>query len=174
MKWRVLLLDCALQPVQVITWTRAMKLLLKGKAEIVEEYDWQTFTERKNFNIPCVIRLLKRLVKREAVKFNRHNVYLRDGHKCQYCGRCCQAEDLTFDHVMPRSRGNSPTTWENIVTACFRCNVKKANRTPEEAGMKLLRKPKKPDWDIRMILRLTNNDPKVWMDYLYWNVELTT
>lgn len=81
----------------------------------------------------------------KEVKFTRHNVFERDGYFCQYCGEKYDTAYLNLDHVIPKERGGK-TTWENVVCSCIRCNSKKGNRTPQEAGMKLLKKPKKPKW----------------------------
>ena len=95
--------------------------------------------------VPRVILLVlfDRLPKKE-VKFTRHNIFERDRNTCQYCGGVYERKDLNLDHVIPRDRGG-PTTWENIVCSCIRCNTQKANRTPQEAGMHLVRKPKRPE-----------------------------
>ena len=82
---------------------------------------------------------------KKEVKFTRHNIFERDHNTCQYCGKVFDRKDLNLDHVIPRDRGG-PTTWENIVCSCIKCNTQKANRTPQEAGMHLIRKPKRPKW----------------------------
>jgi 5-methylcytosine-specific restriction endonuclease McrA len=106
------------------------------------------------------------------VKFSRQNIYARDKYRCQYCGAKFGPEELTYDHVVPRSRGGK-TKWDNIVTCCIRCNRKKGGRTPAEARMRLIRKPSQPTW--LPALRITigfKEVPNSWRDYLYWNVEL--
>ena len=157
---------------QVITARRAFCLLIKGFAEVinVEEghyrsydfQDWQDVSELKlafgergadedwinavNFSIevPRVIRLLRYdRVPQHVVKFNRRNIFLRDHNRCQYCRRRFSSAELSLDHVVPRSRGGR-TTWDNIVTACLKCNVVKGGRTPREAGMELVTRPRKP------------------------------
>ena len=157
---------------QVITARRAFCLLIKGFAEVinVEEghyrsydfQDWQDVSELKlafgevgadedwinavNFSIevPRVIRLLRYdRVPQHVVKFNRRNIFLRDHNRCQYCRRRFSAAELSRDHVVPRSRGGR-TTWDNIVSACLKCNVGKGGRTPREAGMELVTRPRKP------------------------------
>ena len=157
---------------QVITARRAFCLLIKGFAEVinVEEghyrsydfQDWQDVSELKlafgergadedwinavNFSIevPRVIRLLRYdRVPQHVVKFNRRNIFLRDHNRCQYCRRRFSAAELSLDHVVPRSRGGR-TTWDNIVSACLKCNVGKGGRTPREAGMELVTRPRKP------------------------------
>jgi len=109
------------------------------------------------------------------VKFSRRNIFLRDRNTCQYCGKTYSKENLNLEHVIPESQGGL-MTWENIVLACIKCNTKKSNRTPKEAHMVLLRKPKKPTL-LEMGLKLTPDGqaPKSWEDFLgklYWNIEL--
>ena len=157
---------------QVITARRAFCLLIKGFAEVinVEEghyrsydfQDWQDVSELKlafgergadedwinavNFSIevPRVIRLLRYdRVPQHVVKFNRRNIFLRDHNRCQYCRRRFSSAELSLDHVVPRSRGGR-TTWDNIVSACLKCNVGKGGRPPREAGRALVTRPRKP------------------------------
>jgi 5-methylcytosine-specific restriction endonuclease McrA len=106
------------------------------------------------------------------VKFSRANIYARDDYTCQYCAKKFPSEDLTFDHVVPVARGGQKR-WDNIVAACFRCNHKKGGRTPEEAGMHLIRPPSEPHWlpAFHVTFRL-KSAPESWRDYLYWNIEL--
>ena len=97
--------------------------------------------------VPRVIQLLScDRSPRHEVKFSRHNIYMRDGNRCQYCGRRFSTSDLSLDHVVPLSRGG-PSNWENIVCACLPCNVKKGNRLPDEAGMKLRRAGRQAEGD---------------------------
>lgn len=175
MSWKTLVLDKSYQPVEIISWTEAITLLVLGKAEIVEEYeDVEIRSARLTFKLPSILRLLKSFKQRKAVKFSRYNIFYRDKWKCQYCGDKKKSEDLTFDHVIPKSRKtpDSHKTWENIVAACISCNRRKGGRTPQEAGMKLLKKPVKPDWSPSMTIRLKENDPESWRNYIYWHVEL--
>jgi len=106
------------------------------------------------------------------VPFTRANIYARDKFTCQYCGNVFVSEDLTFDHVIPSAQGGK-RTWDNIVTACGPCNKAKADRTPAQAGLTLIRLPKKPS--SSPALRLTvglRKTPENWRNYLYWNIEL--
>jgi 5-methylcytosine-specific restriction endonuclease McrA len=107
-----------------------------------------------------------------AVKFSRINIFTRDRYTCQYCYKRFRSEELTFDHVVPIAKSGRKT-WENIVTACWRCNNRKSGRTPHEAGMKLLKEPVKPKWTPRLTLMIgIRHAPESWRDYLYWNMEL--
>ncbi len=195
---QVLVLNRLWQAVNVCSVRRALTLLFEQHAEVVDgdgqgdfkTYDfrqWRHFSQNSRHDdetigtiafklrIPRVIRLMvfDRLPKKE-VKFTRHNIFERDKNTCQYCGGVFDRKDLNLDHVIPRDRGG-PTTWENIVCSCIPCNTRKANRTPAEAGMRLVRKPKRPKW--RPFIQVNFGAPvhdswKHFLDLAYWNVEL--
>jgi 5-methylcytosine-specific restriction endonuclease McrA len=173
---RTLVLNATYEPLNVISWKRALSLLYQGKVEVLAEYDREVKSLRFTIKLPSVLRLLKYVkVRRRArhVKFSRANIYARDHHTCQYCGHKCPTEDLTFDHVIPIVKGGSKT-WDNIVTCCFECNHHKGGNTPEEAGMHLIRAPQEPDW-VPSVIHLTigvRSAPESWRDFLYWNIEL--
>jgi 5-methylcytosine-specific restriction endonuclease McrA len=167
----VLALNRQYSPVHVISARRAFCLLYKGLAEVIaqdaggfQSYDFASWLEcslvqlelgdaeeddwiqtvRFEIRVPRVVRLLRyERTPRNSVKFNRRNVFLRDEFMCQYCGRRYGGHRLSLDHVLPKSRGG-PTNWENIVCCCLDCNVRKGGRTPPEAGMRLIRPPRKP------------------------------
>ena len=170
----VLFLDCDWQPMRVESWTRAVTDLFLGKIEVIEYSRDRTIKGvTREYPMPAVVRVLRRFRRdRVAIKFSRINIYTRDRFACQYCGARFDAEDLTFDHVVPRSAGGR-TSWENIVTACWRCNNRKSGRTPEEAGMRLMKRPVKPRWSPIVTITIgIRNTPESWRDYLYWNMEL--
>ena len=193
----VLVLNRLWQAVNVCTARRALTLLFEGRAQVVLDgadgsfqtfnfSQWQDFSEQEphpesihtisfRIRVPRVILLVlfDRLPKKE-VKFTRHNIFERDHNTCQYCGEEFDRKDLNLDHVIPRDRGG-PTTWENIVCSCVACNTKKANCTPLEAGMHLIRKPKRPKWRpfVQINVGLKHHDSwKHFLDLAYWNVEL--
>lgn len=170
---QVLLLNITYEPLKIINWKRAITLLFLEKVEVVEEYSREIHSVSFTIKLPSVVRLLMMVKKpKTPVKFSRQNIYARDKYKCQYCGRRFPTEELTYDHIIPKSRGGK-TKWENIVTCCIQCNRKKGGRTNTEAGMKLIRKPSRPTW--LPALRITvgfREVPHSWRDYLYWNVEL--
>lgn len=144
MTWsRVLVLNQNYQPLNICDVRRAISLLGRGKAEPLVEMD-DRLLRSANFSFPepSVIRLVY-LVKRpyHHRRLSRREVFMRDRHRCQYCGK--EARTLTLDHVIPRSRGGEHT-WANVVTACSECNHRKAGRTPSEASMRLLRRPAAP------------------------------
>lgn len=147
------------------TWEDWSKLKPKKNEETIRTY-------REEFRIPEVI-LLSRYDRVPVAKmhFNRRSLFKRDDYKCQYCGCSPGSGELTIDHIVPKSR-NGKTTWTNCVLSCVKCNSKKANRTPEEANMKLLKVPKKPKFNISC---LEKTIPQSWEHFLsevYWNTEL--
>jgi 5-methylcytosine-specific restriction endonuclease McrA len=174
----VLLLDSTYEPLKVISWMKAMRLIVSGGAEIVEESDEQLIrSASKTWRMPSVIRQFNKFKRKKDVQFSRINIYLRDGWTCQYCGKRKQTSELTFDHVTPRAAGGQ-TTWTNIVAACQPCNHKKANRTPERARMALIKQPIKPRWLPSQIILRLKTIPKKWQPYIdersisYWTTEL--
>jgi 5-methylcytosine-specific restriction endonuclease McrA len=194
---QVLVLNRLWQAVHVCSVRRALTLLFEGHAQVVlgdEDGSFRTYgfqqwkdvsglaphepcirTVSFRIRVPRVILLLffDRLPRKE-VKFTRHNIFERDRNTCQYCGRVCDRSDLNLDHVIPRDRGG-PTLWENIVCSCIECNTHKANRTPQEAGMRLIRKPKRPRWRPFAQVNVGLEYHESWkhfLDLAYWNVEL--
>ncbi len=138
------------------------------------EHDWVR-TIRFDIAVPRIIRVLRfNRLPRHDVKFNRRNIYARDMSRCQYCGKKFNSSELSLDHIVPRSRGGV-TTWENVVCACLKCNVRKGGRTPGEAGMKLVKPPSKPRFSPVLHLALSSSKYHSWKQFLdnaYWNVEL--
>ena len=169
----VLVLNITYEPLKIVDWKKAITLLFLGKVEVLEEYGREIHSVSFSVKLPAVVRLLK-MVKRPKtpIKFSRQKIYARDKYRCQYCGDKFAPEDLTYDHVLPRSRGGR-TEWRNIVTCCVECNRRKGGRTPVEAGMRLIRKPSRPNWVPALRITLGVREiPQSWRDYLYWNVEL--
>jgi 5-methylcytosine-specific restriction endonuclease McrA len=197
----VLLLNRLYMAIRVISAKRAMTLLYRELAEVVafddgaflaydfgdwvevsqakarfepEKHDWIR-TVRFQIAVPKIIRMLGYdRVPQTHVKLNRRNLFARDGNRCQYCGKRCPTSDLSLDHVVPRSHGGG-NTWENIVCACIRCNVRKGGRTPEQAGMKLIVVPRRPKRSPVLTIKLSDSKYASWkqfLDFAYWNVEL--
>ena len=196
----VLALNKLFMPVQVIGARRAFRLLYKELAEVVTlegghylTYDFPAWLEESEarsglacaddefiravrfvVQVPRIVRLLDYdRLPRPKVKFNRRNIMARDGHCCQYCGRRFHAEKLSLDHVTPRCRGGR-TTWENIVTACLPCNVRKGGRNPREANMRLLRDPARPKTSPGLGPKLEHRKYQSWkvfLDHASWPVE---
>jgi 5-methylcytosine-specific restriction endonuclease McrA len=163
-------------PLSAWTWQQALVAVMQDRVTQVETYDDVLIhTARQTFEVPAVV-VLKEYKKRKHVPFTRYNVFLRDEFRCQYCGAKLPANELTFDHVIPRSRSGQ-SSWENIVSACGPDNMKKANRTPSEAHMKLLRAPYRPTpQDLDRIARkmplMKGELHNTWLDYLYWSAEI--
>jgi len=139
----ILVLNADYLPLSITTLRKGFKLTYKGKAEIVESnYDALIRSAYTSAPMPSVIRLLSYVnLPYRKITLTRHNIFKRDGNKCVYCP---STKDLTLDHVYPKSRGGKDT-WENLVTCCSSCNIKKANKTPEEAGMTFHGMPKAPN-----------------------------
>lgn len=163
----VLLLNITYEPLKIIDWKKALTLLFLGKVEVLEEYDKEIHSVSFSIKLPAVVRLVKFIQwRKKPVKFSRQNIYLRDNYSCQYCGKRLPPDQLTYDHVIPKSKGGK-TEWENIVTCCPACNKKKGGRTPEEAGMKLLKKPRRPHWLPAVRITISyENIPQVWKAYI--------
>lgn len=197
----VLVLNRTYLAVHVISVRRAFSLLCRSLAEVIHiedgryaNYDFESWREVSelqrefkephddwiravNFEmrVPRVIRLLlyDRLPK-QSVRFNRRNIFARDGNRCQYCGKRFVTSELSLDHVKPRSQGGE-ATWENIVCCCVKCNVRKGGRTPDEAHMHLIRPPVKPKRSPLLTVKLGNPKYESWKSFLdsaYWSVDL--
>ncbi|MEQ8787063.1 MAG: HNH endonuclease [Pirellulaceae bacterium] len=134
----------------------------------LEKSDEEDWVRAVNFEIrvPRVIRLLRYdRVPRKTLRFNRRNLFARDEHRCQYCGNAFPSSQLSFDHVIPRSRGGE-TSWENVVCSCVTCNSKKGGRTPQEARMRLLRKPARPKNNPLLASKLGNPKYASWRTFI--------
>jgi 5-methylcytosine-specific restriction endonuclease McrA len=170
---QVLLLNATYEPLKVIDWKRAIRLLTLEKVEVLEEYDREIRSVTFAIKLPAVLRLLRYIrYRKKDIKFSRANIYARDNFQCQYCGRRFESQDLTFDHVVPKRYGGK-TEWGNIVTSCYRCNRVKGGKSLREVDFQLKKKPVKPDWvPFLMITIRAKSVPDSWRDYLYWNLEL--
>ena len=163
----VLVLNLNYVPINVSTARRAIVLLSKGKAELLENHRGEVHTVSKVVDVPSIIRLIY-LVKRPYAprKLSKKEIFLRDQYTCQYCGK--KSQEMTLDHVVPR-RQRGPHTWENVVAACPPCNLRKAGRTPEEANMRLSREPKVPQPNpYRMLQNRLILDE--WRAYIPWSM----
>ena len=163
-----LLLNASYEPLSVVDWKRAITLVLLGKAEMLSTHSHKIRSARRTYDLPSVLRLQRRVkIPRKRVHFSRKNVYRRDNYRCQYCGEKFPASRLTFDHVLPRSRGGE-TSWTNIVTSCQPCNRTKCSRTPEEASMPLLNEPTEPQWwPFSASAGNLDDHPEDWKPYLW-------
>lgn len=164
---KVLILNRSFEPLQVCDLRRAIILLFTGRAERVEDTDDLIRSPSVAMLIPSVIRL-QRYIRRppnQTLSFNKKNILKRDGYTCLYCGRN-SGERMTIDHVVPRFLGGK-TIWENVVSACRACNTRKGSRTPQQAGMQLIRKPSRPISALYLtILAQSARHLHVWQKYL--------
>ncbi len=190
---KVLVLNRSYLPIHITVVRRALSLLYQGVARAVDEqyrtFDFASWADLaaeedtiglvdRAIRVPRVILLQGYdRIPRRYVRFSRFNIYARDGNRCQYCGRQFPRAELNLDHVVPRSRGGT-SVWENVVCSCHRCNRLKGGRTPAEAGMRLVRLPRRPQWTPFMTETYSLRRYKEWMPFLgavdaaYWNTEL--
>jgi 5-methylcytosine-specific restriction endonuclease McrA len=191
LKRPTLVLNRNWQPVRVASVARALVLVWNDAAKFVDPADYQTYTwadwsrlaprdgepvvqaVRFRLRVPEVIALSGYdRVPTSVVAFSRRNLFKRDHYTCQYCGHQPGSEELTIDHVVPRSQGGG-TLWENCVLACVDCNKRKADRTPPQAGMRLRKRPLRPVW--RPLYAMEQVPIASWTKFIseaYWNVEL--
>jgi 5-methylcytosine-specific restriction endonuclease McrA len=158
-------------PLSVWSWQDAIKAVFLDRVNIVSEYDFAVRSPTFEMRLPSVVSLKTYVKPSRNPAFTRFNVFLRDRFSCQYCG---SREDLTFDHLIPRARGGT-TTWENVLTACSPCNLRKGARDAKDIGMIPMQYPFRPSvHDLHNNGRLfpPNYLHQSWMDYLYWDTEL--
>jgi 5-methylcytosine-specific restriction endonuclease McrA len=161
-------------PLSLWSWQDTVKAVCLQRVNIISHYDQVVRSPSFEMRLPSVISLKEFIPSARRPAFTRFNVFLRDRFICQYCGRPHAAHNLTFDHVVPRSRGGK-TTWENVVTACSSCNLQKGNRVPSESGMHPRHRPMQP---TTQLLRENgrafppNFLHRSWRDFLYWDSEL--
>jgi 5-methylcytosine-specific restriction endonuclease McrA len=191
----VLVLNRNFQPVTVIGVRRALCMLYVGVARVLDQefhqLDFQSWaalsaelnddtvgTVNRRIRVPRVVVLqVYDRVPLGRIRFSRHNIFVRDDHTCQYCGERLPRKELNLDHVVPRSRGGK-TNWLNVVASCMECNFKKGGRTPHEAGMKLIRQPRRPRWSELIRPPRLRARYREWIPFLdpvdasYWNTEL--
>jgi 5-methylcytosine-specific restriction endonuclease McrA len=165
---RALLLNSSYEPMNIISWQKAILLWFQGKVEVVEFHEIFARSIRHSFKIPSVMRLKTYVRPRSygAVRFCRENIYIRDNFTCQYCGEKISPKNLTLDHVIPVSKAG-PKSWTNVVAACRTCNQRKADRTPETARMPLLKQPSIPAWlPLQGFHERSHVVPMTWLQYL--------
>lgn len=160
---RALVLNASFEPLSVVPTRRAVVLVLRDRADVVESNGHLWRAERIQLPSPSVIRLRHyiRVPFTRRVPLNRRAVFMRDQHRCQYCGR--QAENI--DHVVPKSRGGLHS-WDNVVACCRRCNTRKGGRTPREAGLALLRSPRPPRRNAWVAVAVGSGLDPTWEPYL--------
>lgn len=166
-------------PLSTLTWQDAVKDIFKKKVFVVAEYDERipTANPKNSLPYPSVVVSKTYHPASHYAAFNRENIWFREKGHCAYCRNAIRLTDLTFDHVVPRSKGG-PTDWENIVCACEDCNKRKANKSLKDSGMTLEVKPRRPTtWELAKNAKaLGKYAPplEAWTDFLYWKVDLET
>lgn len=175
---QVLVLDVGYQPVARVPWETAIVWMLDRVVAVVDEYpDKHINTVNWSVKMPSIVKFVKPISRKRAIKFSRHNIYARDKGRCQYCSTHVSRDRFTYDHVVPRSQGGQ-TSWTNVCVACVPCNQRKAGRTPEQANMRLLSTPIRPKSlpNARREIAFTPGMPEAWRTWLrdatYWTVEL--
>jgi 5-methylcytosine-specific restriction endonuclease McrA len=165
----VLVLNATFEPINVTAVRRAMVLMIKGVAQAEEINHTHVHSASRALPVPSVIRLLAyRHIPQQTRALSRKNILLRDRNTCQFCSRTLPAAELTLDHVVPRSRGGR-SSWENLVACCYKCNNSKGDRTPEEAGFALARRPRPFTLHTsRQLMRLIGNKDEKWRKYLFY------
>ncbi len=167
-------------PLSVCSWKDAIKAFFLGRVDVLETYAEEVRSPSLSMRIPSVIVLKDFVAPQRTPPFTRFNLYLRDEFTCQYCGlrgfipNYREGVTLTLDHVLPRARGGH-RSWQNMVAACYACNTAKGCQTPQEAGMRLMAKPRVPS--ERELVRNARQFPPnflhdTWRDYLYWDEHL--
>ena len=163
-------------PLSLWSWQDAIRNVFIGRVNVVSEYDAAVRSPSHEVRLPSVIALKEYVQPAPRVAFTRFNLFLRDMFSCQYCAIQLPAQDLTFDHVIPRCRGGR-TNWENIVTACRSCNSRKGHHSVKEANMQLMTRPYRPSAiELQQHGRFfpPNHLHESWRDFLYWDTELIT
>lgn len=161
-------------PLSLWSWQDAVKAVFLDRVNIVAEYEGSVHSPSFSMRLPSVISLKEYIPLARKPAFTRFNVFLRDRFDCQYCGEWFPVQELTFDHVVPRSRGGR-TNWDNVVTACSACNLRKANKSVKEVKMFPRQPPHQPStWQLQDNGRAfpPNYLHESWRDFLYWDSEL--
>ena len=161
-------------PLSLCSWQDSVKAVFLERVSIIESYNKEIHSPSKTFKLPSVIALKKFVSPIRNPAFTRFNVFLRDNFSCQYCGNQYTANELTFDHIIPKCL-NGKTKWSNVVSACTKCNLKKGRKLIHQTDMTLMKSPSRPS-----AISLQNNGKNFppnylhesWRDYLYWDAEL--
>lgn len=164
---KTLLLNQNYQPIKSLGWKKTFCLTFLNKVEILEQYKVIFRTCSKAYKLPAVIRLIEHVnIKYNTLKLSRYNIFTRDNNQCQYCAKKLNFKEMTIDHVIPKSLGGK-NTWNNVVTCCAKCNVLKNNRTPQQANMKLIKRPKMPKNSNLFYCDEENNMPDEWKKWIF-------
>lgn len=177
---RCLLLNADYSPICLVSWHKSISWSIRYNTNVEILYYFSDKyiigVDNKQYQLPMVARI-KRFINLhiKKIKFSRHNVFLRDNYMCQYCGICLSPNQLTYDHVIPKSilRNKKATHWHNVVTCCLRCNAKKGNKTPDQANMRLIKSPTEPTDKIKYLpitreLSIIKEDiPEQWKQFIH-------
>tara|TARA_Y100001978_G_C23450263_1_gene317350 strand:- start:2 stop:586 length:585 start_codon:yes stop_codon:yes gene_type:complete len=161
-------------PLSLWSWQDTVKAVFLERVNVLSEYEHKIRSPSFEMRLPSVIALKEFVLQSRRPAFTRFNVFLRDRFSCQYCGNKFPTQELTFDHLVPRSRGGT-TNWKNVVTACSRCNLKKGNHLPEAVNMHPKNKARIPsNYELQEKGRAfpPNHLHESWRDFLYWDSEL--
>lgn len=166
---QVLVLNASYEPIHICSVKRAIILIVKGVARSEQNTSYEMRSPSIVFAVPAVIRLVHYVqIPYRKKAYSKTHIYLRDNHVCQYCGKVQPPNELTLDHILPQSRGGK-SVWENLVTSCRKCNSKKGDRTPKEANMHLLNKPKPlSSYFYLHLVRSKARHNQYWRKYLYY------
>ncbi len=163
---KVLLLNSSYEPISIINSKKAIIMLMLNKVDYIEKSNKIIKSEKLKVLLPIIVKLKSFVyLKKRKIALTRQNIFKRDHYMCQYCGK--KTKDLTIDHVIPKIKGGVDS-WENLVSACVKCNLSKADNYIKDINMPLLNKPKKPHFLIYM-QGCVNNEYKSWKPYLYMN-----
>lgn len=165
MRQKTLVLNKAYYPINVVDWKKAIELSLNDKNIILSKYDEYVSSVSRKFQLPSVIVISDYCGMNTVLRYSKQRLFVRDGHICSYCGKRFSRRDLTVDHVHPKSRGGI-TSWKNCVSACLKCNSKKADKTPTEAGMELKITPFEPRYDYEYFLNWNGFVPEEWIPFM--------
>lgn len=168
MELKTLVLTLAMQPQGIVTWRKAVTLAFKSRVDVLDVYTADVDGGRFSIELPAVIKLRQMYrMHKDGVKFSRANVYQRDDYRCCYCNKRFLPKQLNYDHVVPRVQGGK-TVWENIVTACYPCNGRKAGKTAFQAGMRMHYVPYRPHVlsSFRPLVVDLDRVPSQWLPYL--------
>jgi len=161
---KVLLLNSSYEPISIINGKKAIIMLMSNKVDYIEKTHLYIKSEKLRISLPMIVKLKSYIyLKQRKIALTRKNIFKRDNHKCQYCGK--STVSLTIDHVIPKNKGGKDS-WENLVSACMKCNLMKADNSLKDIEMNLLKRPKKPHYLLYM-QGYVNHEYKSWKPYLY-------
>lgn len=171
-KHKTLIVDASYVPIAIVSWQKAVSLVTAGKGESLELYpDLSVHSINFSVDLPAVLKVRSISRANRTINFNRWTVFARDNFKCCYCGKKFHPKELTLDHITPLSRGGEKS-WENITSACMKCNHKKGCKTPKEANMVMHHRPHEPKWNPWFVFRITRCELiDLWKPWFYFKAD---